>query len=581
MLNNGLRRRKVDLDFYLHRVFQKKSFRPLQREVATAAVEGHDVFLQASTSFGKSLCFQLPAMTTHGVTVVVCPLLSLMTDQVNALQALGVPVATINSTTSPQERRAILDDLLSGHPRIRLLYVTPELCQTDTFRRTLQTIHRQRELVRVAIDEAHCISEWGHDFRPAYKNLAWFRATLTDPPVPISALTATATPQVRTDIINILGLDPARMKIFSTPSARPNIHYEVRFMQDFAPDPTEPEEFQVHDLLTWLHAIQERREARLGAEAAPNLPPISGIIYVSTRMATERLAQAICQCDDRIRAVAYHAGLASADRTRVQNEWISPQKQQQQQPQGQGQTNSEPKYLTFYIIVATTAFGMGIDNPEVRFVVHWSPPRTFEGFVQESGRAGRDGRAAASIVYYNPQERERVLNHLRRDLENVNNRSGGRNAGLNRDKVSLLRNLYARKQSFEKVVRYCEGTTRCRHELIREVFGDLELEKMGSQVPPTKFEEPIKTEERLKVESATQNGVVGPGSTDEFTSAPVLNSPCDYACDFCKEGPKGLAQRKAKMASEEELNDFMEVSGWLEAMFPLDRMFPELRFRAA
>ncbi|KAL5050346.1 hypothetical protein BDW71DRAFT_173662 [Aspergillus fruticulosus] len=555
MFDNGLRRRKVDLDFYLHRVFHKKSFRPLQREVITAAVEGHDVFLQASTSFGKSLCYQLPAMTTHGVTVVVCPLLSLMTDQINALQALGVPVATINSTISLAERRVILEDLLSGHPRIRLLYVTPELCQNNTFRRNLQTMHTQRELVRIAIDEAHCISEWGHDFRPAYKELSWFRHFLTNPPVPISALTATATPQVRTDIINILGLNSPRLKVFSTPSARPNIHYEIRFMQEFAPDPSEPDAFQVHDLLSWLQSIQDRREARLGTDAVSNLPPISGIVYVSTRVTAERLAHVLCQCDNRIRAVAYHAGLVAADRVRVQNEWIAPQKQ----PQKQGHS---AKPLNFYIIVATTAFGMGIDNPEVRFVVHWSPPRTFEGFVQESGRAGRDGRAAASIVYYSPQERERVLNHLRRDIENVNNSTGGRNAGLNRDKVSALKNLYARKQSFEKVVRYCETTTRCRHELIKEFFGDLELEKMGSQVP--------------KSESACCDDIDHGSAGGTTSSSP--SSPCDYACDFCKEGPDKLAARKAKMASEEGPDNFVEA-GWLDAMFPLDRMFPELARR--
>ncbi|KAL2833406.1 P-loop containing nucleoside triphosphate hydrolase protein [Aspergillus cavernicola] len=549
----SVRRRKVDLDFYLHRVFQKPSFRPLQRDVITAVVEGHDVFLQASTSFGKSLCFQLPAMTTHGVTVVVCPLLSLMNDQVNALQALGVPVATINSTTMLAERRVILDDLLCGHPRTRLLYVTPELCQTETFRRTLQTIHRQRELVRIAIDEAHCISEWGHDFRPAYKNLSWFRSALTNPPVPISALTATATPQVRTDIINILELDASRMKIFSTPSARPNIHYEIRFMQDFAPDPTEPEAFQVNDLVSWLQSVHGRREARLGAEAAPKLTPISGIVYVSTRIAAERLAEALSRCSNLIRAVAYHAGLATADRTRVQNEWVAPQKLQQQPD---SETGSDSP--AFYIIVATTAFGMGIDNSEVRFVVHWSPPRTFEGFVQESGRAGRDGRAAISIVYYNPQERERILDRLRRDIENVNNRTGGRNAGLNnRDKVSLLRNLYARKQSFEKVIQYCEETKRCRHELIGDFFGDFELEKMGSQV--------------LTKSETLSDGEVSAGGT----SIPSP-SPCDYACDFCKEGPKALAERKEKMAPESGLTHFIEA-GWLEAMFPLERMFPGLR----
>ncbi|KAL2809958.1 P-loop containing nucleoside triphosphate hydrolase protein [Aspergillus granulosus] len=568
----SLPHRKVDLDFYLHRIFQKKSFRPLQRDVITAAIEGYDVFLQASTSFGKSLCFQLPAMTTHGVTIVVCPLLSLMTDQVNALQALGLPVTMINSNTPSEERRMILDDLLCGHPRTRLLYVTPELCQTDTFRRNLKIIHRQRELVRIAIDEAHCISEWGHNFRPAYKDLAWFRTHLTDPPVPISALTATATPQVREDIIKILGLNSSQLKIFSTPSTRPNIHYEIRFMQHFAPDPAEPEVFQINDLLSWLHSIQARREARFDAAAASRLPPISGIVYVSTRIASKRLAEALSSRDSRIRAVAYHAGLSPADRERIQNEWIVPQKQQQQQRSTDGDPSSGP--LNFYIIVATAAFGMGIDNPEVRFVVHWSPPRTFEGFVQESGRAGRDGRAAVSIVYYNPQERERILEWLRRDIELVNNRTGGRNKGLqNRNKIDCLRNLYARKQSFEKVVQYCETTTECRHKMIRDFFGDSELEKMGSQVPAE-----TKNDANIKVE------IVDDGE-NAFGGVP-LTSPCDWACDFCKEGPKALAERKQKMAPESGLALFTEDTGssWLEVMFlsinrmfPMDQLSPELR----
>ena len=469
-------------------------------------------------------------------------------------------MATINSTISQVERRVILDDMLSGHPRIRLLYVTPELCQTDTFRRTLRTVHRQRELVRIAIDEAHCISEWGHDFRPAYKDLAWFRSSLTDPSVPISALTATATPQVRTDIINILGLDPTRMKIFSTSSARPNIHYEIRFMEDFAPDPTEPEVFQVYDLVTWLRSIQGRREARLGADAASKLPPISGIVYVSTRVVAAKLAEVLGESDHRIRAVAYHAGLAAAERTKVQNEWIAPQNQQPQQHANGDSNEPNPRPLAFYIIVATTAFGMGIDHPEVRFVVHWSPPRTFESFVQESGRAGRDGRAAASVVYYNPQERERILERLRRDIQNVNNRAGGRNAGLNQgNKLSLLRNLYARKQSFEKVVDYCETTTRCRHELIREFFGDSELEKMASQVPRNSDD--------------IASGDDGNHAASEVGPTQRPFSTCDYACDFCKEGPEALAERKAKMAPEEGLVDYINLH---QGTFPLDRMFPEL-----
>jgi len=472
-------------------------------------------------------------------------------DQVAALEAIGVAVATINSTTPLSERRAILEDLLSGHPRIRLLYVTPELCQTETFRRNLQTIHAQGELNRIAIDEAHCISEWGHDFRPAYKELSWFKRTLKT--VPISALTATATPQVRADIINLLGLNPATLKTFNTPSARPNIHYEVRYLTDFVSDPTVPEQFQIDDLVSWLKSIKSRREARLRSTAGTDgnqtnsttasLPPMSGIIYVPLRSISETLANSLTASDESIYAVPYHAGLPAADRARIQAMWTSAKP---------FPADDRPP-PTFLIVVATNAFGMGIDNPHVRFVVHWTPPRSFEGFVQESGRAGRDGRAAVSLVYYNTQERDRVFDRIQRDLEKAASEMANKDGGTNSSK---FRSHLARLESFQKVVKYCETTTRCRHEIIREYSGDLELEQMGSisSQPP-----------RPHNNQGNRNG-------QDTTQA---TSPCDFACDFCKEGPEALAQRKAKMAAESSPDAFMDMD-----MVPAMRMMYPSAFRS-
>lgn len=438
-------------------------------------------------------------------------------DQVDALQAIGVAVSTINSNTPLAERRLILDDMLSGHPKTRLLYVTPELCQTDTFRRNLQTVHKQGQLTRVAIDEAHCVSEWGHDFRPAYQELGWLKKNLTNPSVPISALTATATPRVRTDIINMLGLSSTQLRLFNTPSARPNIHYEVRYLDEFTEDDTPYDNPQLDNLMEYLNAIKTRRQARLGAEAA-KLPPISGIIYVGLRAMAEQLANQLAT-KKSISAVAYHAGLAPQDRTRIQAMWTS--------SRAQPQSNDNEPPPVFSIIVATNAFGMGIDNSHVRFVVHWTPPRSFEGFVQESGRAGRDGRAAASLVYYSKGERDRIYDRMVRDTENIRSRGSSKS-----HIAGLLKNQEARVDSFKKVVRYCESVTRCRHDMIKDLFGDFELEEMGSQQPPSS--------------SQVARG--------DFSMAPIT-TPCDYACDFCKEGRAALTKRKRKMEAASYMID--------------------------
>ncbi|EEH43381.1 uncharacterized protein PADG_08306 [Paracoccidioides brasiliensis Pb18] len=531
----------IDIDFTLRRVFGKKTFRPLQREVIEAAIEGHDVFLQAATSFGKSLCFQLPAIVGHGVTIVVSPLLALMVDQVTALEANGIPVATINSTTTLTRRREIVKDLLSGHPTLRLLYVTPEFCQTDSFRRNLQTVHVQGELARIAIDEAHCVSEWGHDFRPAYKELSWFRKELRKPFVPITALTATATARVRSDIISLLGLDPLTLRKFSTGSARPNIHYEVRYLSDCSIDPAVPGTDQLNDLLCWLSSIHNRRVARLtppqqensnepSTTIIPPLPPLIGIIYVPLRAICTELANSLSASPLNIKAVAYHAGLSASERSKIQSLWSSPSKVSGSTKEKAGE---KPKSPAFCIVVATNAFGMGIDNPHVRFVIHWTPPRSFEGFVQESGRAGRDGRAAVSLVYYSPQERDRVMDRLTRDQDwhfeaalQGNNPASKKRKATTANLEAKIRNQEALLESFKRMVKYCETTTRCRHDVIREFFGERDPNldaRMGQ-----------------------------PSQVYKDTS---ITSMCDFACDFCKEGREALTRRKKLSGAHEHSGD--------------------------
>ncbi|OKL59228.1 hypothetical protein UA08_05670 [Talaromyces atroroseus] len=462
-----------------------------------------------------SSCRLLPPL--EKVFAFNCPLLLVMAvDQVAALEAYGIPVATINGTTPLPERKAIIEDLLSGHPKTRLLYVTPEFCCTETFRRNLIRIHAQGELNRVAIDEAHCISEWGHDFRPAYKELSWFRKTFTSPLVPITALTATATPKVRDDVVKLLGLDRTSIKWFHTPSARPNIHYEVRYIEGIEEDDDE-EEKRVQDLLQWLDFVRNRHHTRHNRDSCSTdtnvkPPPISGIVYVPLRSVADELAR-ILSCSGRdIHAIAYHAGLPASERKRIQNMWAS----KDTTADDMNQQNGAPR-PAFSIVVATNAFGMGIDNPHVRFVVHWTPPRSFEGLVQESGRAGRDGRAAVSIIYYNRNERDRVFERLKKDENPHGGRAGNRYAPQSAN--SKARSLQARVESFGKVIAFCEATNRCRHQIIKEFSGDLELENiMSSQ------------------------------TTDQAScSSSSSSSPCDFACDVCKYGPEKISRQKKDM----------------------------------
>ena len=363
-------------------------------------------------------------------------------NQVSALRAAGIEATTINSTTPYSERQLILRDLSCAHPTTRLLYVTPEYCTVDYFRRHLRTVHEQRELSRVVIDEAHCISEWGHDFRPSLKQLDFFKRDFPD--VPVMCLTATATQRVREDIIHTLGLSApsshqgmtaggtarssasqGKLKIFSVATARRNLHYEVRFKSD------EVDHFS--DFLAWLQSIHRRRREndarRTQLERQGQRPDrVSGIIYVLFRRDSEALAERLCS--HGIAAKPYHAGLGKAVKEDHLRGWI----------------NDEVGYD---IIVATTAFGMGIDKSNVRFVVHWQMPKSFEGFYQEAGRAGRDQKAAACVLYYSREDRERALSLLSSSSTSGAALQGTDAIARRRDRS--LENKAARRQSLEAV----------------------------------------------------------------------------------------------------------------------------------
>ena len=333
---------RAELHSTLKRVFGYDSFRPLQEEIITAAMDGRDVLALLPTGGGKSLCFQLPALLGDGLTVVVSPLIALMKDQVDALTAMGVAATFLNSTLGEREAKDRLNGLWNG--RYRMLYAAPERLMLPGFLDKL----REWNVTLIAIDEAHCISEWGHDFRPEYRQIASLREKF--PGVPFMALTATATERVREDIAKQLHLhEPAN---FVASFNRPNLTYRVV-----------PKSDGYHQVLRF---IRERKGE-------------CGIIYCFSRKSAEGLAEKLSA--DGVAASPYHAGLNDKVRTGNQEQFLRDEVR---------------------VICATIAFGMGINKPNVRFVIHYELPKNIEGYYQETGRAGRDGLPGECLLLFNP-----------------------------------------------------------------------------------------------------------------------------------------------------------------------------------
>ncbi len=324
----------------LKRYFGFTSFRPHQLEIIRETIAGRDVFALLPTGGGKSLCFQLPALIRPGLTVVVSPLIALMKDQVDALQAAGVAATFLNSSLAPGESRPRLRGLHQGE--YRLLYVAPERLMLSGF---LEDLKRWKVNL-VAVDEAHCISEWGHDFRPEYRQLAELRTHL--PEVPFMALTATATTRVREDIVKQLHL--REPQVFVASFNRPNLTYRV---------------------------VTKAKPSRQVLEFLRARPRESGIIYCQSRKGAESLADQLN--GSNIPARPYHAGLSHQERTTHQELFLRDEVR---------------------VICATIAFGMGINKPNVRFVIHYDLPKNVEGYYQETGRAGRDGLPAECLLLF-------------------------------------------------------------------------------------------------------------------------------------------------------------------------------------
>ncbi|ABO96209.1 predicted protein [Ostreococcus lucimarinus CCE9901] len=401
-------------------IFKNASFRHCQREICEQSVRGEDCFVLMPTGGGKSLCYMLPAILQGGVTIVCSPLLSLIQDQVSHLvKDFNIPATFLSSAQSQGDAVAVLRELRKRKPTIRLLYVTPEkLASSSTLADIMDQLDRNGLLTRFVIDEAHCVSSWGHDFRPDYKALGSLRKNY--PNVPITALTATATMAVRTDVMKILKIAKTA-KSFVVTFNRPNISFTVMPKRDL---------YDLEKFADWI-----------AQEFGPNN---AGIVYCLSRDETANVAKALN--DARLRrqrehlppgpsAAAYHAGMTDSQRLAVQNKWMS------------GEVS---------VCCATIAFGMGIDKPNVRWVVHHCAPKSLEGLYQEVGRAGRDGLPAKGVVLYARGDIGRIERLIKMPQKGVSKRS----------------RLEKSMPLLEAVQDFLEDRTRCRRVALLAYLGE-------------------------------------------------------------------------------------------------------------
>lgn len=382
----------------LQKFYGYEDFRPGQKKVVESLLNKNDTVAIMPTGAGKSICFQIPALLFEGITLVISPLISLMKDQVDSLRQLGIAAVYINSSVSKAQLYKDLQDISAGFYKI--IYIAPERLTPEYLPNSFENLN----IGMVAVDEAHCLSQWGHDFRPSYRNILNFTNSLRIKPI-ISAFTATATPEVKTDIINLLGLK--QPNVFVTGFDRPNLYFSVL-------------RGEVKDKFVIDYVKKHQDEA--------------GIIYVGTRKDVDAL-QVLLEIKG-IKAGRYHAGMTDEERNQMQEDFL---------------------YDNLSVMVATNAFGMGIDKPNVRYVIHYNMPKNMEAYYQEAGRAGRDGLSGNCILLYSPQDTQ-----LQKFL-------------ISKSTESEIRQQLEYKR-LQSMVDYCH-TPQCLRAFILHYFGEFDVEE--------------------------------------------------------------------------------------------------------